>query len=197
MTIYVTFGTLILTKKIKNCLTHNKCIIFCLKLGDRTSIKFNEFEKINWQPIREIVSQCILSSIYKFHANNINIPDYMNKVFSHAESKEICTCCSYQKLKLPHGKINQVLRALTYIDPSLWNKLDKSLKTSFSLNAFKYNLKYCNKGDKKRVKSDRYNETIISTYSKKSIIIFNLFMYILIHFCLFLIFLIVKSLLFF
>ena len=140
-----------LNKKIKNCLqaAHNKCIMFCLKLGGRTSIKFNEFEKIIWQPIREIVNQYILSSIYKFHANNINIPDYMNKVFSHAESKEICTCCSYQKLKLPHRKINQVLRALTYIDRSLWNKLDKSLKTSFSLNAFKHNLKYCKKVNKK------------------------------------------------
>ena len=28
----------------------NKCIRFCLKLCDRTSIKINEFEKINWPP---------------------------------------------------------------------------------------------------------------------------------------------------
>ena len=65
----------------------------------------------------------------------------MSEVFSHAESNGIPTRCSYQKLKLPHRKTNQGLRALSYIGHSLWNKLDKSLKTSVSLNAFKHNLK--------------------------------------------------------
>ena len=65
----------------------------------------------------------------------------MNEVFSHAESNGIPTRCFYQKLKLPHRKTNQGLRALSYIGHSLWNKLDKSLKTSVSLNAFKHNLK--------------------------------------------------------
>ena len=46
----------------------NKCIRFCLKLGDRKSIKVKEFEKINWLPIHERVNQCILSCTYKFHA---------------------------------------------------------------------------------------------------------------------------------
>ena len=43
---HVTLGTLIVTK-IYNCLqaAKNKCIRFCLKLGDRTNIKINEFEK--------------------------------------------------------------------------------------------------------------------------------------------------------
>ena len=83
----------------------------------------------------------MISSIYKLHANNA--PDYMNEVFSHAESNGIPTRCFYQKLKLPHCKTNQGLRALSYIGPSLWNKLDKSLKISVSLNAFKHNLKDC------------------------------------------------------
>ena len=76
-------------------------------------------------------------------------PGYMNEVFSHAESNGILTCCSYQKLKLSPHKTNQGLRALWYIGPSLWNKLDQSLKTSVSLNAFKHNLKdyYFRKGN--------------------------------------------------
>ena len=125
-----------LNKHFKNRLqaAQNKCIRFCLKLGDRTSIKV-----LNWLPIHGRVNQCILSAIYKFHANNA--PDYMNEVFSHAESNGIPTRCSYQKLKLHHRKTNQGLRALSYIGPSLWNKLDKSLKTSVSLNAFKHNFK--------------------------------------------------------
>ena len=65
----------------------------------------------------------------------------MNEVFSHAEPNRIPTRCSYQKTKLPHRKTNQGLRALSYIGPSLWNKLHKSLKKSVSLNAFKHNLK--------------------------------------------------------
>ena len=36
-----------LSKSLKTCLpaAQNKCIRFCLKLGDRTSIKIIEFEK--------------------------------------------------------------------------------------------------------------------------------------------------------
>ena len=140
-----------LNKNLKNRLqaAQNKCIRFCLKLGDITSIKVDEFEKVNWLPIHDRVNQCILSTIYKFYANNA--PDYTNKVFSHAESNGILTRCSYQKLKLPHRKTNQDLRALSYIGPSLWNKIDKFLKTSVSLNAFKNNLKdyYFKKGNTK------------------------------------------------
>ena len=48
----VTLDTLILTKIKKKHLqaAQNKCIRFCLKLCDRTSINTNEFEKINWLP---------------------------------------------------------------------------------------------------------------------------------------------------
>ena len=31
----------------------NKCIRFCLKLNDRSGIKSEDFEKINWLPIHE------------------------------------------------------------------------------------------------------------------------------------------------
>ena len=74
----------------------------------------------------------------------------MKEVSTHAESNGIPTRCYYQKLKLPHRKTNQGLRVLSYIGPSLWNKLDKSLKRSVSLNAFKHNLKdyYFTKGNK-------------------------------------------------
>ena len=75
----------------------------------------------------------------------------MNEVLSHAEPKGIPTCCSYQKLKLPYRKTNQGLIALLYIGPSLWNKLDKSLKPSVSWNAFKLHLKdYCFKKDNRK-----------------------------------------------
>ena len=130
-----------LSKKLKKRLqaAQNKCIRFCLKLGDRTSIKTIEFEKINWLPIQERVNQCTLSSIYKFHSNIA--PEYMDEVFFKAECNRIPTRYSYQKLKLPHRKTNQGLRALSYVGPFWWNKLDNSLKMSTSLNTFKHNLK--------------------------------------------------------
>ena len=103
-----------------------------MKLGDRKSITVKEFEKINWLPIHERFNQCILSCIYKFHAEKA--PNYMDEIFSQAECNRISTHYSYQKLKLPHQKRNQGLRALSYIGPLLW-------KTSAFLNAFKHNIK--------------------------------------------------------
>ena len=41
----------------------------------------------------------------------------MDERFSHAECNGIPTRYSYQKLKLPHCKTNQGLRALSYIVP--------------------------------------------------------------------------------
>ena len=41
----------------------NKCIGFCLKL----------FQKINWLPIHERLSQCSLCSAYKFFTKNCSI----------------------------------------------------------------------------------------------------------------------------
>ena len=55
----------------------------------------------------------------------------MDEVFSKVECNGI----------LPHRKTNQGLRALSYVGPSLWNNLDKSLKTSASLNTFKHDIK--------------------------------------------------------
>ena len=88
----------------------------------------------------------------------------MDQIFSHAECNIIPICYSYQKLKFPHRKTNQGLRALSYIGPSLWNNQDKSLKTSASLNALKHNIKdyYFRKGKKK---SHSYNNPTINYLS--------------------------------
>ena len=85
-----------LNKNLKNRLqaAQNKYIRFFLKLGNRTSIKINEFEKENLLPIHDRVNQCILFSIHKFHTNNA--PDYMNEVFTQAESYGILRRSFYQ-----------------------------------------------------------------------------------------------------
>ena len=46
-----------LNKKLQT--TQNKCIRFCLQLGNRSHIGVTEFKQINWLPIRERFGQCI------------------------------------------------------------------------------------------------------------------------------------------
>ena len=65
-------------------------------------------------------------------------PNYMDEIFSHVECNRIPKRYSYQKLKLTHHKTKQ---GSSYIGPSLWNNQDKFLRTSASLNTFKYNIK--------------------------------------------------------
>ena len=115
----------------------NKCIRFCLKLNDRSSIKSEDFEKINWLPIDERISQCSLCSIYNYK----NCPNLFNKIYVPLETNGVHTRWSYQKLNVPHWKTNVVQKALSYVGPSLWNNLNKTLKTSTSLNTFKHNIK--------------------------------------------------------
>ena len=55
-----------LNKKLKGKLqcAQNKCIRFCLSLGNRAHIGVNEFKKINWLPTRERFEQCVCVCIY-------------------------------------------------------------------------------------------------------------------------------------
>ena len=130
-----------LNKKLKTRLqtAQNKCIRFCLKLGDRTSIRSQELEKINWLPIHERVSQYSVCSVYKYFAKTC--PNYFEELYFPAETNGVLTRFSFRKLTLPRRNSNAGQKALSYMGPSLWNILDNSLKNSISLNAFKHNIK--------------------------------------------------------
>ena len=65
----------------------NKCIRFCLKLNERSSIKSEDFEKINWLPIDERISQCSLCSIYNYK----NCPNLFNKIYVPLETNGVHT----------------------------------------------------------------------------------------------------------
>ena len=58
---------------------------------------------------------------------------------------------SYQKLNVPHRKTNVRQKVLSYVGPSIWNNLSKTLKNPTSLNTFKDNMKkhYFNELNKK------------------------------------------------
>ena len=90
--------------KIRLQAAQNKCIRFCLKWNDRSSIKSKDFEKINWFPIHERVSECSLCSIYKFYTKNC--PNYFDELYVPLETDRVHTRSSYQKLNVPHRKTN-------------------------------------------------------------------------------------------
>ena len=93
-----------INKKLKNHLqaAQNNCIRFCLKLNERSRIKSEDFEKINWLPIHQRVSQCSLCSIYKFFTKNC--PNYFDEIGVPLETNGVQTRFLYQKLSVPHRK---------------------------------------------------------------------------------------------
>ena len=118
-----------INKKLKMHLqaAQNKCIRFCLKLNDRSSIKSEDFEKINWLPILERVSQCSLCSIYKFFTKNCpNYFDEIDVIYVPLETNGVRTGSSYQKLNAPHRKTNVGQKALSYVGSSFWNNFKKT-----------------------------------------------------------------------
>ena len=112
---------------------------FCLKLGDRSSLKSEEFEKINWLPVQGRISQCSLYSVYKFFSKNS--PDYFEELYFPVEETAIQTRFSFQKLTIPRRKTNIGLKSLSYTGPSWWNNLNENLKRSTSVNNFKHKIK--------------------------------------------------------
>ena len=83
--------------------------------------------------------QCSLCSIYKFFIKNC--PNYFDEIYVPLQTNGLHTRTSHQKLNVPHRK-NVGQKALSHVSPSLWNNLNKTLKTSTSLNAFKHNIKH-------------------------------------------------------
>ena len=134
-----------INKKLKMRLqaAQNICITFCLELNDRSSIKSEDFDKINWLPIHERISQCSLRSIYKFFTKNcpkncLKYLNYFDEIYVPLDTNGVHTRSSYQKLNVPHRKTNVRQKALPYVGPSLWNNSNKTLKTSTSLNTLKH-----------------------------------------------------------
>ena len=70
-----------------------------------------------------------------------NCPNYFDEIYVPIETNEGRMHLSYQKLNAPCQKTNVRQKALSYVGPSFWDNLNKTLKTSSSLNAFTHNIK--------------------------------------------------------
>ena len=116
----------------------NKCIRFCLKLGNRTHIGIAEFNIINWLPTGKRFEQCVCVNIFNFFAGTA--PAYVCEMYHPVEQSRV-TRRSLKKLCLPNQKTNRGMRTLSYIGPRLWNNLPMKIKAALNVNAFKHQIK--------------------------------------------------------
>ena len=133
-----------LTQKMKNKIqiTQNKCIRYCLQLDKMTHISKNEFETLNWLPVKDRFNQSINSIVFKYFTKQC--PSYLNEVFELGCPNILRTRNSYLKLICSFHKTNMGQNAFSFIGPSIWNKTREVLKKPNSINTFKHNLKkYC------------------------------------------------------
>ena len=130
-----------LNKAIKTKLqsAQNKCVRFCLLLGNKEHIGINELEKINWLNVNDRFEQCISVSAFKFFNNKS--PAYTNDIFVPFGKDRDSTRNSYKKLSQPFRQTTQGQNSLSYIGPSVWNKLSENIKKCKNVNIFKHNVK--------------------------------------------------------
>ena len=119
-------------------MAQNKCIRFCLNLGNRSHIGANEFEAINWLPTKERFEQCVCVGIFNFIAEAA--PLYISEMFFLVEQSQN-TRRSLNKLQIPYQRTNRGLKMLSYVGPRLWNSLPNSLKSVDGVNNFKHKSK--------------------------------------------------------
>ena len=117
----------------------NKCIRFCLKLDKMHHISEEDFKTINWLLVDQRVQQSLNVTVFKY-VNNA-CPYYMKEVFEYASQGRISSRNNYARLKVPFRKTTMGQKSLSYIGPSVWNKLPSSMKRNISLNMLKHDVK--------------------------------------------------------
>ena len=90
-----------LTQKMENKIqiTQSKCIRYCLQLDKMTHISKDEFENLNWLPVKDRFNQSISSIVFKYFTKQG--PIYLNEVLELPCQKNLRTRNSYLKLICP------------------------------------------------------------------------------------------------
>ena len=65
----------------------------------------------------------------------------MNDIFEHVAVISYNTRNSFLRLKQPFRKTSQGQNCLSYVGPSVWNKMPQEVKNSENINTFKHNIK--------------------------------------------------------
>ena len=94
-------------------------------------ISKNEFETLNWLPVKDRFNQSINSIVLKYFIKQC--PSYLNEVFELACPNNAKARNSYLKLICPFRKTNIGQNSLSLIGPSLRNKTPEVLKKPTAL----------------------------------------------------------------
>ena len=126
-----------LKKKLQ--IAQNKCVRYCLYLGNREGIRYRHFKEINWLPISERVDQFIAVSVYKFSKGLV--PIYMEDVFKNNPSLRRTRYSNESKLSILSSNLNYGKNCISYRGATIWNSLEISIKEAQSCNSFKHLVK--------------------------------------------------------
>ena len=112
--------------KSKLQIAQNKCIRFCLFLGNREGIRYKHLRKINWLPVVERVKQFIAVSVYNF-SNNLD-PIYMEDTFIKSVNIRRTRFTDDSKLLIPFRNHDYGKNCLSYLGATIWNSIDNAIK---------------------------------------------------------------------
>ncbi len=65
----------------------------------------------------------------------------MSDIYNPVGENSVSTRNSFKKLAQPFRKTNNGQNTLSFIGPSIWNKLPEKIKRTENLNTFKHNVK--------------------------------------------------------
>ena len=102
----------------------NKYIRFCLRLNKTQHMPLADFRPVNWLPTEERAQQCIYAMTFKLF--NKNCPFNLNQIFGFARRCRIDT--KKVLLKHPICKTDTGNKTLSYIGPSFYKNLPKTIK---------------------------------------------------------------------
>ena len=109
---------LILPKKDKQDPDHAKLMHSALSAARQmTHISKNEFETLNWLPVKGRFNQSINSVVFKYFTNQW--PSYLNEIFELACLNNLRTRNSYLKFICPFRKTSTGQKALSFVGPSI------------------------------------------------------------------------------
>ena len=136
-------------------IAQNKCIRFCLFLGNRDGIRYKHLRQINWLPVAERVKQFIAVMVYKF-SNSLS-PKYMGDIFIKSGNTRRTRFTDESKLVLPFRKHDYGKNCLSYLGAKIWNNIDNVTKEVKTCNNFKHKIKDKFFKDIKQREEDIYN----------------------------------------
>jgi len=125
--------------KAKLQIAQNKCIRYCLFLGNREGIRYKHLKQINWLPVKDRVNQFIAASVYKF-INNL-APAYMADIFVKPLRIRSTRSSNESNLLKPFRVNEYGKNCLSYLGAAVWNNIPSIIRDAKTCNSFKHKIK--------------------------------------------------------